>query len=126
LPDNCDFRLVEINTIWVPLWNNQWIYSASTDDNVAILCPHQETTNVSLNRAGRLAIHAGCKGYSPSAVLQPSNTITVRKNPEGGDLLLQLSPLNVCCAEHRFNLNSSDFFDVQFKQAASQYEDFKC
>ena len=125
LPDNCDFSLVEINTIWVPLWNNQWIYSAPTDYNVAILCPHQETTDVSLQGAGRLAIHAGCKRYSSSTLQQPSNTITMRENPEVGYLLLQPSPPNVCCAEHCFNLNFSDFFDVQFKQAACQYEDFK-
>jgi len=126
LPDSCNFHLVEINAIWVPLWNNQWIYSVPTGNNVAILCPHQETTDISLQGIWRLAIRAGCKGYSPSGFLQPNNIITVRKNRERGDLLLKSSPPNVCCAEHHFNLNSSNFFDVQFKQAASQYEDFKC
>ena len=108
------------NKIGVPLANNQWLYCAPTADSVEILCSHQETAEVTLHSVGRLAIRAG------SALLQTSNIITVRKNPEGEDLLLQPPLPHVCCAENSFNVNFSKFsLDVHIKQAFCHFEDLK-
>jgi hypothetical protein len=76
IPDNCEHRILKLSkTFWIPLHrSNQWLFVAPRTETFTVLCP-QETTNLKIQKEGKLTLKAGCKGYSSYVTLYATSTI---------------------------------------------------
>jgi hypothetical protein len=127
IPHSCETRIVKLrNTVWIQLLNNDWIYFSPILDSVTVLCDDKEPVDVSLKGIGKLHINSGCKGYSSTALLPTSLTVTSNTSVNGGDLLTQI-PLQLDCREELIGkLNFSKIhLDMKFKQVISHLDDLK-
>jgi hypothetical protein len=127
IPKSCETRIVKLsNTVWVQLLNNEWIYFSPTVDSVTVLCGEKEPIDVTLKGVGKLHMNSGCKGYSSTALLQTSFTVTNNVSMKGGDLLTQI-PLQIeCCEDLNEKVNlSSIHLDMKFKHIVSHLDDLK-
>jgi hypothetical protein len=108
------------------LLNNDWIYFSPTLDSVSMLCDDKEPIDVSLKGIGKLHINSGCKGYSSTALLQTSFTVTSNTSMNGGDLLTQI-PFHLDCREELTEkINFSNIhLDMKFRQVVSHLDDLK-
>jgi hypothetical protein len=95
-------------------------------DSVTILCNEQDPTDVILGGVGKLHINTGCKGYTTTALLQTSLTITGNSTLKGGDLLTQIPLQYDCCEELGIKFNISNLpLELKFKETVSHLDDFK-
>jgi hypothetical protein len=75
---------------------------------------------------GKLSVNTGCKGYSTSALLQTTFTVTNNSSLKVGDLLTQIHLQYDCCKELGVKRNVSNLpLDMKFKQTVSHLEDLK-
>ena len=108
IPQSCETRIVQLS------------------HTVTVLCRDDEPTDVTLIGVGKLHIHAGCKGYSSTALLQASSAITSNQTIRGGDLISRIHLQYLCCEELGVKLNLSRVpLDVTFKPTISHFHDLK-
>jgi hypothetical protein len=126
IPCSCETRIVKLsNTVWIQLLNNDWIYFSPTLDSVIVLCDDKEPIDVSLKGIGKLHINSGCKGYSSTALLPTSFTVTSNTSMNGGDLLTQI-PLQLDCWNSlKRSILVIYILDMKFKQVVSHLDDLK-
>jgi hypothetical protein len=128
IPRSCDTRIVSItHPVWTKLEKrNEWIYFIPNSDSVTIVCAHREPLEIIIGHTGKLAIQAGCRGYTKTALLSTMNEIKVNVSEKGGDLMSRVDADFECC-EHlssRINLSHIDL-DMKFKHVVNQAEDLK-
>jgi hypothetical protein len=126
IPKNCETKLVQIkNTVWTQLDNNAWIYFAPIKESVTILCMNQDPEDVMLVGVGKLALQAGCKGYTSVAVLQTS--LRIKSRDKKGEDLLSHIPINVDCLEELGFHSKLDMatINLEFKHVVSHLDDLK-
>jgi hypothetical protein len=74
--------------VWTKLEKrNEWIYFIPTRDSVLIVCAKKEPVEVLISHTGKLAIQAGCKGYTETAILSTVSEFKVNASGKGSDLL---------------------------------------
>jgi hypothetical protein len=88
--------------------SNQWLFIAPRTETFTVLCP-QETTNLKIQKEGKVTLKPGCKGYSSYVTLYATSTFVTNVT----DDFVPTAPIDFdCCFE---NLK-----DVKFEQLPLQ------
>ncbi|KAF0717548.1 Uncharacterized protein FWK35_00025585 [Aphis craccivora] len=75
IPISCPIHYLDITrSVYHRLkYQNAWIYTIKTTDNVAVSCENRaQTINIQLTGNGVLTLYEDCRGYMPQMVLTPS------------------------------------------------------
>ncbi len=127
IPPICDTRVVRFSqTVWIQLGNNTWIYFAPHSDTLTIVCPNGKPIDITVRGTGKLYVHPGCKGYSTTAILYGSVTISNSSTIEKGDFLSQVTTQYECCDEAGMRINLSQLtLDLPYTRKIAHLDDLK-
>jgi hypothetical protein len=90
-PLECETRLVRLsNTVWTQLNNNSWIFYATQQEVMTIVCPYNTPTDVHLHGIGKIHLRSGCRGYSPNTFLYGTSVMGNISMTIPGDFVSQI------------------------------------
>lgn len=79
IPKLCKTRTVQAEMeIWHPLQNNRWIFITTEPIRLTTSCPNSTIEDIIIDNVGILTLRNGCKSYTPSTILEAtqSNSLT--------------------------------------------------
>jgi len=105
LPTSCRTHTIAAEMeVWHPIHDNQWIYSLSNPIQITLTCANSHISDIQISSTGIFQMHPGCKAYTPTNVLEASQTLLFNFSSPMPDYNIVLDD---CCINKNANLTLS-------------------
>ncbi|XP_063236303.1 uncharacterized protein LOC134538755 [Bacillus rossius redtenbacheri] len=124
IPEDCTTHVVKIiNTVWIQLKDNEWLYVAPKEEKITIACENTEPYDAVLKGTGKLKFFEKCKGYGTNVIIVSQARIS--HNVTSKDIIPTL-PLDMDCCESIETMSLDEIkINTPFKTITHQLDDLK-